>query len=312
MSKAVLADIVAYICSVYPHPQELSNARLTKLVYLTDWASARVGDAPVTDIKWIFNNYGPWVPDVVATAQLDSRLGVVTETNAYGSLKRRVEFISVDSGTTASRLDARTKLLVDTVIAETEKMYFNEFIDYVYDTEPVKTGERGSTLDLVAVAERAGLAKRPPEAVAEHAWSPATYNEIQDLAQLEARQFFLDDSWFDRANDDGVVFTDEVLLPGSVTDVVTLGADFQSELITERKWYLRVSATIEVSAYVDKIEAREENFFEAEGYLLVDENWDADEALIERSFEAALRFVVEMSPSLDGWISVKLDSAQLR
>ena len=43
-------DIVAYICCKYPYSSELSNARLTKLVYLADWMSAVANDEQVTDI----------------------------------------------------------------------------------------------------------------------------------------------------------------------------------------------------------------------------------------------------------------------
>jgi hypothetical protein len=33
-------------------------------------------------------------------------------------------------------------------------MYFNDFVDYVYSTFPVKTNERYSTFDLVSLAEK--------------------------------------------------------------------------------------------------------------------------------------------------------------
>ncbi len=32
-----LRDIMLYICDKYPQKRDLSNARLTKLIYLSDW-----------------------------------------------------------------------------------------------------------------------------------------------------------------------------------------------------------------------------------------------------------------------------------
>ena len=60
-----LQNIVAYLCSMYPHKSELSNARLTKLVYLAHWFSALLDGRPMTNIEWLFNHYGPYVDDVV-------------------------------------------------------------------------------------------------------------------------------------------------------------------------------------------------------------------------------------------------------
>jgi hypothetical protein len=37
---ATLGDVMAYLCEHYPHKDDLSKARLTKLVYLADWKSA--------------------------------------------------------------------------------------------------------------------------------------------------------------------------------------------------------------------------------------------------------------------------------
>ena len=36
-----LEDVILYICKKYPLPDELSKARLTKLVYLVDWETSK-------------------------------------------------------------------------------------------------------------------------------------------------------------------------------------------------------------------------------------------------------------------------------
>ena len=59
-----LIDIILYILKNYPHKNELSNARLTKMIYLIDWRSAFDNGKQITNIKWYFDNYGSFVHDV--------------------------------------------------------------------------------------------------------------------------------------------------------------------------------------------------------------------------------------------------------
>jgi len=61
---AAITDILAYILNRYPHAQEMSNARITKMVYLADWKHAIDSHRQISSINWVFNNYGPFVWDV--------------------------------------------------------------------------------------------------------------------------------------------------------------------------------------------------------------------------------------------------------
>jgi len=69
MSK--LSTVLRFLCEKYPLKNELSNARLTKMVYLADWRSALMYGNQITDIEWYFDNFGPYVHDVVNTARTD-------------------------------------------------------------------------------------------------------------------------------------------------------------------------------------------------------------------------------------------------
>lgn len=149
-----VADVVAFICRVYPYPNDLSNARLTKLVYLADWSSAQSDGHQVTSISWIFNNYGPWVPDVIEAANSDPRLQVVVERNVFGSGKRTIALAEGAVPRPDSLLDDRSRQLVRAVIATTRSMLFGEFIEYVYDTLPVRLTSRYEYLDLTGIAAK--------------------------------------------------------------------------------------------------------------------------------------------------------------
>lgn len=147
---AELRDVVAYLCANYPHKQDLSKARLTKMVYLADWRSALVKNSPMTDIRWIYNYYGPFVDDVISVARKDPAFEIVQTANLFGGQKEVVR-LSAEPAEWPSLTDEERQIL-DHVIQETSLLYWNEFIKLVYSTYPMVTQERFAPLDLVTLA----------------------------------------------------------------------------------------------------------------------------------------------------------------
>jgi hypothetical protein len=144
-----LKDVVYYICQKYPIKGELSKARLTKLVYLADWKSALGRDRQITDIKWYFHNFGPYVDDVIDAAKSEPIFEVISTKNMYGDVK---ELVATRDTSYEPSLDSKERLYIDEVIDETKSMYWKRFIEHVYSTEPIKSSDRYSELDLVALA----------------------------------------------------------------------------------------------------------------------------------------------------------------
>ncbi len=145
-----LRDAMVYLCKHYPHPDELSKGRLTKLVYLADWRSAIERGVQLTDIKWIFNHYGPYVHDIVDLARENQAFTVDLTQNAFGSSKEVIR-ASADAG--YPTLTDEDKRVLDFVIDSTKTKYWGDFINLVYSTYPVVTQDRYSELDLVELAE---------------------------------------------------------------------------------------------------------------------------------------------------------------
>ena len=148
---ASVRDVVAYLCTHYPHKSELSKARLTKMVYLADWRCALVAGHQITPIAWEFNHYGPYVDDVINAARSDSSFQVVRSTNAYGSLK---ETVTVKRAVAYPSLTDGDMAVLDFVVAGTAPKSWDSFIRLVYSTYPVVTQERYTTLDLVDLAKK--------------------------------------------------------------------------------------------------------------------------------------------------------------
>jgi len=144
-----LQNILAYLCVHYPHKGELSKARLTKLVYLADWFSALSDDKQMSDIKWLFNHYGPYVDDITLCAQSSNQFKITTEQTLHGSTKSLIQF---HGALELSALSTRDQQILDAVIDKTKQMYFNDFIDFVYSTYPVQSKDRYSYLDLISLA----------------------------------------------------------------------------------------------------------------------------------------------------------------
>ncbi len=149
VSARKLRDAIVYLCRHYPHPRELSKARLTKMVYLADWRSALTTGRTITGIKWTFNHYGPYVDDVVELAREDPDFEVLDEENMFGAPR---EVIRVAGDPEPASLTSDERAVLDHVIETTSKLYWNDFIALVYSTYPIRTEPRYSQLDLVALA----------------------------------------------------------------------------------------------------------------------------------------------------------------
>lgn len=155
---ARIKDVAAYVCAKYPHKDELSKARVTKLVYLADWKSAQQKKKQLTKIKWYFHNYGPYVDAVIDVAKKDPRFNIITTSTIYGDPKTLFA-IKYDANFEKDLTDAERNI-VDSVINETKNLYWDSFIKHVYDTYPIRVTDRHKNLDLVALAKQESSSKQ--------------------------------------------------------------------------------------------------------------------------------------------------------
>ena len=153
-----LHDLMAILCTKTFYKTDLSKARLTKLVYLVDWEMSRRYGVTVSGVTWIFNHYGPYVDDVIDLAMRSVDFDIIVTRNAYGSIKEQICFVG-DINRCHSLSEREINVAHD-VFQKTEVMYFNEFIDYVYSTFPIRENDRYSILDLPRLAQMESLAKK--------------------------------------------------------------------------------------------------------------------------------------------------------
>ena len=144
-----LNDLIGYIVMNYKHKDDLSKARLNKIIYLIDWKSAIDREKQITSIEWYFNNYGPYVNDIEISLSFDERFTIEKTRNYFGNEKNivRIKTDNFKSPTDEERH------IIDLVINLTQDLSWNKFINAVYSTFPIKKTEKGSSLNLVQFAK---------------------------------------------------------------------------------------------------------------------------------------------------------------
>lgn len=146
------ASALAYILNNYPHPADLSKARVLKMLYLADWVMAARHGHTITDIDWYFNHYGPYMRDIEDAVRSSSLFKWRSGVNMYGSPKETLTLRH--SGQPKIDLDPSERQVIDRVIDRTQTLNFSEFLSLVYRTYPVKNSDKYTDLDLVALAKK--------------------------------------------------------------------------------------------------------------------------------------------------------------
>ncbi|BAF69858.1 Panacea domain-containing protein [Nitratiruptor sp. SB155-2] len=149
---ATLKDIIYYILKKYPNKKHLSNARLTKLIYLIDWYSAIHYNKQISNIKWYFDNYGPFVWDVLDEIKKNPKLFKIKHTtNFFGNNKKIIENIENNYN---PNINDHEKQVINKIIDITKDKNWSAFINLVYSTYPILVSEKYSYLNLINKAKK--------------------------------------------------------------------------------------------------------------------------------------------------------------
>jgi hypothetical protein len=157
-----------YILRMYPHKDELSKARLVKMLYLADWVYAVKTGRPFTGVAWTFNHYGPYVNIFDEDAVRSSGIRLNRTKTVFGADKELV-FLDESASLDEAELSEDVRFAIDSVIERTKNLYWEGFLKFIYKTFPVKSSTRYSLLDLEKFADaikKEGSASSDP-AVAE-------------------------------------------------------------------------------------------------------------------------------------------------
>lgn len=127
---------------------DLTKTRITKLIYLIDWESIKEYDKQLTSIRWYFDHYGPYVSDVLDTADKDESIKIEKSISNFGTIKYIIKATNNRKELKYDDLTEQDVLIIDRVINKTKRLSWNQFINYVYNTEPIKFSVKYNYLDL--------------------------------------------------------------------------------------------------------------------------------------------------------------------
>lgn len=150
---AAIKDLLACILQKYPASKlgDLSNARITKIIYLIDWLGCLRLGRQVTQTKWRYDNHGPFVWDIKDCAELNSELFTVESVhNAFGAKKT---VIKLRDSSFSPDITAAEQDLVERIIEISSPLTWADFISLVYGTHPVASSERYTILNLIEKAK---------------------------------------------------------------------------------------------------------------------------------------------------------------
>lgn len=162
-----LDDIVGYIFQQYPHKQELSKGRITKLIFLSDWLMCVTMQRQISQINWYINKFGPYTEDIDRLLQ-SNPLFILKETdNYYGGNKKA--FFLKDAGEFHDHLPEADRQIILSVIHKTQELSWDKFRKVIYNTYPLSKDAGYEPINLVSLAGayRKSLAQVKTQANAE-------------------------------------------------------------------------------------------------------------------------------------------------
>ncbi len=146
----ILHEIIAYILINSKNKKELYKYRITKLIYLCDWIYAYKEGTQITNIKWFFDNYGPFVWDVYDEIKKDTDLFDVKIIQDFGIDK---SLVLIKNNKYNVCLSEKIMKYIDYVLEYTDNLDGEDFMKVVYSTYPIRTTKRYCNLDLVGKAK---------------------------------------------------------------------------------------------------------------------------------------------------------------
>lgn len=146
-----LKDVIAYIIKSYPNENELSNARITKIVYLADWHQAINHQKQITNINWYFDSWGPFVWDI--KNEVENNPDLFESEDTGNSTSNRKIMISLKNKDFIPNVDDDAKQSINHIIDVTHKLNWDQFIRLIYSTHPIASSSRYTQLDLLKKAE---------------------------------------------------------------------------------------------------------------------------------------------------------------
>jgi len=134
---------------------QVSTIRLVKLLYLIDLEYFIKHKKTLTEINWVFYHYGPYffeVGDVLRSASIDLEAREVMTQRGKGYTYR-----VIDTQDISKLVDFTTEQQINRIIKQWALEDTQALLDFVYNTPPIKKGQRGNPIDFSLALEKREL-----------------------------------------------------------------------------------------------------------------------------------------------------------
>jgi hypothetical protein len=147
MNRNLVRKLLLYIVDQLRDMEgEVSTIRLVKLLYLIDLEYFNNHGSLLTGIEWAYYSYGPYffeLNDVLRSASIDLDAREVITRSGRG-----FTFKTLEEQTITKDVDFATEQQINRILKKWALEDTRSLLAYVYNTLPIKSGQRGNPLDF--------------------------------------------------------------------------------------------------------------------------------------------------------------------
>ena len=166
MVSKLLGELAAYLLTKTP---SLSRSELAKLVFLTDYNYCKKTGNIYSGISWFYDSYGPFTTDTEDSLLNYGYAIKINDKNKHGNSTTRYKLLIP-----VNDLPSEIQYIVDSLLSIHRNMSYRQFIEFVYNTYPVKKSIKKQSIDLVS------LVNQELDAEVDTVWTNVTenYNDV--------------------------------------------------------------------------------------------------------------------------------------
>lgn len=144
-------NILNYLYSEYPNPNQLSISRVMKLLYLIEWRYAITKFEKLTDIEWLHTAYGPFYKSLRSIFSESSNFDIKLDIDDKGREQTIIIFLNKKENIS---LNDETKEVIDFVIEHCKDYSWIELNNLVNSTYGVMNTPQGHIIDIIQLAKK--------------------------------------------------------------------------------------------------------------------------------------------------------------
>lgn len=127
----------------------LNHTRLLKLAYLADLSARRLLGRPISTFSYYFHHHGPFDPGLYDAVGELKRAGWAEERLEYYSGRKYEQRVSWTGPSGPASFSPAEREILEHVTRTYARMPLDQLLnDVVYQTEPMKAAQRGSTIPM--------------------------------------------------------------------------------------------------------------------------------------------------------------------